>query len=197
MQRLSRLVTTLLDISRIQAGDRKFVMAPFDICEMGRQVLISCEQRIDKKKLEVEFDIDDDNMYVSGDHDAIYQIMYNICDNAIKFSFEGGLLRISIRYAENKKVRVSVYNEGEGIPFEDQPYIFERFYKSDRSRGKDKTGVGLGMFIAKTIIKAHGEDIVLHSEPGKNCEFVFTLPRAQAPERHSAQNDRTWEQNAR
>lgn len=197
VQRLSRLVTTLLDISRIQVGDRKFVMAPFDICEMGRQVLISCEQRIDKKKLEVEFDIDDDNMYVSGDHDAIYQIMYNICDNAIKFSFEGGLLRISIRYAENKKVRVSVYNEGEGIPFEDQPYIFERFYKSDRSRGKDKTGVGLGMFIAKTIIKAHGEDIVLHSEPGKNCEFVFTLPRAQAPERHSAQNDRTWEQNAR
>ncbi len=183
VQRLSRLVSTLLDISRIQAGDRKFVMAPFDICEMGRQVLISCEQRIDAKRLEVEFDIDDDNMYVNGDHDAIYQIVYNICDNAIKFSKDAGLLRVSIRYAENKKISVSVFNEGDGVPLEDQPYIFERFYKSDRSRGKDKSGVGLGMFIAKTIIKAHGEDIILRSEPGKDCEFIFTLPRASAPER--------------
>ena len=195
VQRLSRLVATLLDISRIQAGDRKFVMAPFDICEMARQVLISCEQRIDGKHLDVEFDIDDDNMYVNGDHDAIYQIMYNICDNAIKFSYDGGCLRISVKYAENKKVRISVFNEGEGIPLEDQPYIFERFYKSDRSRGKDKTGVGLGMFIAKTIIKAHGEDITLKSEPGKNCEFVFTLPRAQAPEKHGAQQKRTGDGN--
>lgn len=199
VKRLSRLVSTLLDISRIQAGDRKFVMAPFDICEMGRQVLISCEQRIDKKHLDVEFNIDDDNMYVTGDHDAIYQIMYNICDNAIKFSYDGGLLSISIRYLnENnqKKVAISVFNEGEGIPTEDQPHIFERFYKSDRSRGKDKTGVGLGMFIAKTIIKAHGEDITLKSEPGKNCEFTFTLPRAQAPDRHAEHNEHTEDQNA-
>lgn len=196
VQRLSRLVSTLLDISRIQAGDRKFVMAPFDICEMGRQVLISCEQRIDAKHLEVEFDIDDDNMYVNGDHDAIYQIMYNICDNAIKFSRDGGLLRISVKYAENKKVSVSVFNEGEGIPLEDQPYIFERFYKSDRSRGIDKTGVGLGMFIAKTIINAHGEDIKLNSVPGENCEFVFTLPRAQTPARHGALQNRNGEDDA-
>ena len=189
-------MSTLLDISRIQAGDRKFVMAPFDICEMGRQVLISCEQRIDAKHLEVEFDIDDDNMYVNGDHDAIYQIMYNICDNAIKFSRDGGLLRISVKYAENKKVSVSVFNEGEGIPLEDQPYIFERFYKSDRSRGIDKTGVGLGMFIAKTIINAHGEDIKLNSVPGENCEFVFTLPRAQTPARHGAPQNRNGEDDA-
>ena len=196
VKRLSRLVSTLLDISRIQAGDRKFVMAPFDICEMGRQVLISCEQRIDKKHLDVEFNIDDDNMYVMGDHDAIYQILYNICDNAIKFSYDGGLLSVRIKYLnENnqKKVSVSVFNEGEGIPLEDQPHIFERFYKSDRSRGKDKTGVGLGMFIAQTIIKAHGEEITLKSEPGKNCEFTFALPRAKAPERHTEHNDRAEE----
>ena len=73
-------------------------------------------------------------------------------------------------------MRVAVYNEGDGIPYDDQPYIFERFYKSDRSRGKDKTGVGLGMFIAKTIIEAHKEVIALESEPGKYCEFYFTLP---------------------
>ncbi len=174
--RLSRLVASLLDISRIQAGDRKFVMAPFDICEMGRQILISFEQKIDKKRLEVEFNCDDDNMFVTGDHDAIYQIFYNITDNAVKFVREEGLLRLSITREDGKKVKVSVYNEGDGIPYEDQPYIFERFYKSDRSRGKDKTGVGLGMFIAKTIIEAHKEVIALESEPGKYCEFYFTMP---------------------
>ncbi len=173
--RLSRLVASLLDISRIQAGDRKFVMEPFDICEMGRQVLISFEQKIDKKRLEVEFNCDDDNMFVTGDHDAIYQIFYNITDNAVKFAREEGILRLSLTRAD-KKVKVSVYNEGDGIPYDDQPYIFERFYKSDRSRGKDKTGVGLGMFIAKTIIEAHKEVIALESEPGKYCEFYFTLP---------------------
>lgn len=173
--RLSRLVASLLDISRIQAGDRKFVMEPFDICEMGRQVLISFEQKIDKKRLEVEFNCDDDNMFVTGDHDAIYQIFYNITDNAVKFAYEGGMLKLMLTRVD-KKVKVSVYNEGDGIPYDDQPYIFERFYKSDRSRGKDKTGVGLGMFIAKTIIEAHNEVIAVESEPGKYCEFYFTLP---------------------
>lgn len=177
VQRLSRLVATLLDISRIQAGDRKFVMAPFDVCEMGRQVLISFEQKIEQKKLEVEFDADADNMLVVGDHDAIYQILYNIVDNAVKFARERGILKLSIKQLD-KKVQVRVYNEGDGIPYEDQPYIFERFYKSDKSRGKDKSGVGLGMFIAKTIIQAHNEEISLNSEPGKYCEFVFTLPTA-------------------
>ncbi len=173
--RLSRLVASLLDISRIQAGDRKFVMAPFDVCEMGRQILISFEQKIDKKHLEVEFDCDSDNMFVVGDRDAIYQIFYNITDNAVKFAREKGILKLSLKYVD-KKVKISVYNEGDGIPYDDQPYIFERFYKSDRSRGKDKTGVGLGMFIAKTIIEAHKETISLESEPGKYCEFYFTLP---------------------
>jgi signal transduction histidine kinase len=150
-------------------------MAPFDICEMGRQILISFEQKIDKKRLEVEFICDDDNMFVTGDHDAIYQIFYNITDNAVKFAREEGILRLSLT-REDKKVKVAVYNEGDGIPYDDQPYIFERFYKSDRSRGKDKTGVGLGMFIAKTIIEAHKEVIALESEPGKYCEFYFTMP---------------------
>jgi signal transduction histidine kinase len=179
--RLSRLVASLLDISRIQAGDRKFVMEPFDICEMGRQIIISFEQKIDKKRLEVEFDCDDDNMFVTGDHDAIYQIFYNITDNAVKFANEGGLLRISLAKVEKSKVKVAVYNEGDGIPYDDQPYIFERFYKSDRSRGLDKTGVGLGLFIARTIIEAHNETIKVESEYGKWCRFTFTLQKTNRP----------------
>lgn len=188
VHRLSRLVSSLLDLSRIQAGDRKFVMKSFDICEMARLILISFEHTIEEKKLEVVFDCESDRMPVLADHDAIYQIFYNICHNALKFSKEGGLLRIRILTAKDKKIQVSVYNEGNGIPTEDQPYVFERFYKSDKSRGLDKTGVGLGLYIAKTIIAAHGEKIWVESEPGKNCEFFFTLPRAPHHILHAAED---------
>ena len=107
--------------------------------------------------------------------DAIYQILYNICDNAVKFSREGGKYKISI-LAKERKVYVSVFNEGIGIPENELPFVFERFYKSDKSRGLDKTGVGLGLYIAKTIIDAHDEEIWVKSVYGQNCEFVFTLP---------------------
>ena len=176
-RRLSRLVASLLDISRIQAGDRKFVMAPFDACEMARQILISFEQKIDQKRLDVEFDCPEDSMFVKADRDAIHQVLYNICDNAVKFSNEKGKLSLTLAYTKDKKVEISVYNEGMGIPADDLPYVFERFYKSDKSRGLDKLGVGLGMFITKTIIDAHGETVRAESEYGKYCRFVFTLPR--------------------
>ena len=177
VRRLSRLVASLLDVSRLQAGDRKFVMTSFDACEMTRQILISFEQKIDKKQLDVEFECTDDSMFVKADRDAIYQVLYNICDNAIKFSFDKGKLAISLAYNKEKKVEISIYNEGMGIPQEDQPYVFERFFKSDKSRGLDKMGVGLGMFITKTIIEAHSEKIWVESEYGKYCRFVLTLTR--------------------
>lgn len=176
VRRLSRLVTSLLDITRIQAGERKFTMASFDICELARQVLISFEQRIDEKHLDVSFDCEDERMMVVADRDAIHQILYNICDNAVKFSREGGAYRINLREM-NRKVYVSVYNEGQGIPAEDLPHIFDRFYKSDKSRSLDKSGVGLGMYIAKTIIDAHGETISVSSKQGEYCEFTFTLKK--------------------
>jgi len=175
VRRLSRLVISLLDITRIQAGERKFTMTAFDICEMARLILIGFEQKIDAKRLDVEFDCTKDKLVVYADRDAIYQILYNICDNAVKFSKEGGKYKISL-LAKDKKVFVSVFNEGAGIPPEELPFVFERFYKSDKSRGLDKTGVGLGLFIAKTIIDAHEEEIWVKSAYGENCEFVFTLP---------------------
>ncbi len=178
-KRLSRLVSTLLDISRMQAGERRFEMINFDICEMARQILISFESRIEKKRLDVEFISDKDNMLVSADKDAIYQILYNICDNAIKFAYDGGKYRITVKQIPNKKISVSVFNEGMGIPSDDLPFVFERFYKSDKSRGLDKTGVGLGLYIAKTIIDAHEQQIFATSEYEKNCEFVFTLAQGR------------------
>lgn len=191
VKRLSRLVTTLLDVTRLQGGERKFVMTEFDVCEMARQILISFEQKIEAKKLDIEFECDDDSIYVNADRDAIHQVLYNICDNAMKFSFEKGKLAMSVTYNKEKKVEIAVYNEGMGIPKEDLPYIFERFFKSDKSRGLDKTGVGLGMFITKTIMEAHSESISVDSEYGKWCRFSFTLKQVEYASKHKNQERRT------
>jgi signal transduction histidine kinase len=87
-------------------------------------------------------------------------------------------LRIAVTCTKDKRIQVSVYNEGEGIAAEDIPFVFERFYKGDKSRGLDKSGVGLGLFISKTIMDAHREKIWVQSEQGRYCEFCFTLPPA-------------------
>ncbi len=178
IQRLSRLVNQLLDISRMEAGMRQFNPTEFDICELARLILISFESKIDEKHLEVDFDIEEERMPVIADRDAMHQILYNLCDNAIKFSNEGGLLRIRIQAGERGKYAVTVYNEGAGIPKEDLPYIFDRFYKSDKSRGLDKIGVGLGLYIVKTMLTANGESIRAESEEGKHCAFTFTVKKA-------------------
>lgn len=180
VKRLARLVSSLLDLTKIQAGERKFNKTAFDICEMARQIIISSEQRLEAKKLDVDFDTDKFNIYVSADRDSIYQVLYNICDNAIKFSREGGKYIVSIKEA-GQKVLVSVYNEGVGIAPEDLPYVFDRFYKGDKSRGLDKTGTGLGLYISKTIMEAQNEKISVESEYGSWCRFTFTLQRTSAP----------------
>ncbi len=175
VHRLSRLVSQILDVSRLESGDRKFNFTDFDIAEVGRLIIISFEQKLEDKKLDVEFETENDSMFVYADKDAIYQVMYNLCHNAIKFSNEGGKFRISMKRAENEKIEISVFDEGQIIPEEDAPLIFERFYKSDKSRGLDKTGVGLGLYICKTIIDAHGEKITVESNKNGGTEFRFTL----------------------
>ncbi len=178
IKRLSRLVSSLLDISRLQSGERKFEMKEFNICELARQTVISFENQLEEKKLDVEFDFDDFDVNVIGDKDAINQVVYNLCHNAIKFSNQNGKYKVSIKN-ENDKVRFTMYNEGVGIAKEEIPFVFDRFFKSDKSRGLDKTGAGLGLFITKTIVEAHGEEIKVDSEYGKYCEFSFTLKKGQ------------------
>ncbi len=177
VKRLSRLVSTLLDISRFEAGETKLNITEFDVCEMARQIVLSFEKKIEDKKLEVDFDWDSFNINVKADKDKIHQILYNICDNGIKFSKDGGKYIVSVK-EKGKQVFVSIYNEGPGISPQDLPFIFDRFYKSDKSRGLDKTGVGLGLYISKTIIKAHGQEIWAKSAYGDYSEFVFTLEKA-------------------
>lgn len=186
VKRLSRLVRTLLELSRIQAGDRKFNFVCFDVYKMAWQILVSNEKRINDKELEVDFDADDDAMYVIADTDAIYQVLYNLIDNAVKFAYNKGLLRIQIKH-EGSYIRITVYNEGCGVSKEDMPHLFDRFYKADKSRGLDKTGTGLGLNIARVIMVAHGDDIKADSVEGKYCSFTFHLKKGTRDE-YLAQN---------
>ncbi len=185
VHRLSRLVGQLLDISRLESGERKFNMTEFDIAEMARIVLISFEQRIEEKHLDVEFDSDDD-MLVLADRDSIHQVIYNLCHNAIKFANDGGRFSIKISRVQDKKIKVSVFDEGQSIPDEDKKLVFDRFYKTDKNRGLDKSGVGLGLYISKTIIEAHGEKIWVESVEGESCEFIFTLKEAPVQNKEKA-----------
>ena len=176
VKRLTRLVNSLLDITRMQSGSVKLNPSHFDVCEMARLILISFEEKIDELKLDVEFNCDEDPSEVFADKDAIHQVLYNIISNALKFTPENGKLSISIsKEKQNDKYIVSVYNTGIGMKEEELPYVFDSFYKADSSRGLDKTGTGLGMFIAKSKIEAHGEKIGVESEYEKYCRFWFTL----------------------
>lgn len=185
VHRLSRLVNQLLDISRLESGDRKFNFTSFDVAEVSRLILLSFEQKIDQKRLDVEFFAEEDAMFVNADKDAIYQVIYNLCHNAIKFSAEGGKFTIKINRIAGRKIKLSIYDEGQIISPEDAKHIFDRFYKTDKSRGLDKSGVGLGLYICKAIIDAHGETI-RHEPHEDGCEFWFTLEEGEPSSKHKA-----------
>ena len=182
VHRLSRLVSEILDVSRLESGEREFHFVDFDIAEVARLILISFEQKIEDKRLEILFD-SPDTVMAHADKDAIYQVLYNLCHNAIKFAREGGVLSICIdNSAEDGLIHVVIYDEGQWIEKEDIPFVFDRFYKTDKSRGLDKHGVGLGLYICKTIMDQHGQNIAVRSEEGM-CEFSFTLAKSKEQER--------------
>ena len=176
VKRLTRLVNTLLDVSRMESGAFKLNPSYFDVCEIARLIIISFEEKIDEKNINIEFEIVDDPSKVYADKDAVYQVIYNLVGNAMKFTDENGTIRIEVLPVKGQnKYSVSVYNTGIGIQEKDIPYLFDRFYKSDSSRGLDKTGTGLGLYIAKTKLEAHGEKISVDSKYGEYCKFTFTL----------------------
>lgn len=177
-RRLSRLVRNMLDVSRTKAASadpkRRTV---FDLTELVLENLLSFEKRATEKNLDVDPQFPENRLMVQADKDGITQVIYNLLDNAVKFSKAGSCITLRL-YKEGQKAYVSVKDEGETIPPDDLPYIFDRFHKSDRSRSMDKDGVGLGLYLVKTIINSHDEDIAVKSENGIT-EFVFTLPLAE------------------
>ena len=175
VRRLSRLVRNMLEISRLKdQGIPADKLADFDICEAAGQALLSFEQRINRKHLNVDVDMPELGVTVRAMPDAVTQVLYNLIDNAVKFIDDGGTLSIRVERSGNKAV-TTVGNTGPTIAPEELPLIFDRFHKTDKSRSTDRDGVGLGLYIVKTIVLAHGEDIYVTSRDGKT-EFTFTLP---------------------
>ena len=175
-KRLSRLVRSMLDISQLQTegGIPEEKKMHFDLEEVLGQVLITFEKKINDKQLDVDVDMPDHPVYTFANRDYITQVIYNLLDNAVKFCPQGGTLGLRIRQG-GSKVYVSVANEGDTIPPEELSLLFDRFHKLDKSRSQNRDGWGLGLYIVKTIVCSHGENISVTSKDGRT-EFTFTMP---------------------
>ena len=175
-KRLSRLVRSMLDISQLQseAGIPAEKRTRFDLSENIGQVLLTFEQKITAKNLNVEVDMPPHPVYTNANRDYITQVVYNLLDNAVKFCPENATVGIRLREARGK-VYVSVYNDGKTIPAEELPLVFDRFHKLDKSRSENRDGWGLGLYIVKTIVCSHGENISVTSRDVRT-EFTFTMP---------------------
>ena len=175
-KRLSRLVRSMLEISRLQdqGGVPEEQKIHFDLTEAVGQVLITFEQKINEKQLDVQVNMPMHPVYTRANKDSITQVIYNLLDNAVKFSPEKGVLGINLREGGGK-IYVSVSNQGQTIPAEELPLVFDRFHKMDKSRSQNRDGWGLGLYIVKTIVCSHGENIGVTSRDG-TTEFTFTMP---------------------
>ena len=187
-KRLSRLVRSMLDMSRMQDG-ASARMERFDLSEMVVQTVLNFEERVTQKRLEMELHLPEDSIYAMGDVDALTRVVYNLVDNAVKFSDEGSPLTVSV-WKENGLAYTSVRNRGATIPRDELPLIFDRFHKSDASRSQDRDGVGLGLYMARSIIAAHGQNIFVTSENGETA-FTFTLALAEEEQKSSPSSGRT------
>lgn len=172
-RRLSRLVRRMLELSRLQSSERVSAQEQFDAAELLIRVLVSLEAKITEKDLDVETELPDGPVMVWGDPDAVTQVCYNLLDNAVKFSFPKGKLTLKIT-SKAGKAYLSIGNQGETIPPDQLSHIFDRFHKADSSRSTHKDGVGLGLYIVKTILNTYKEDITVTSQDGFT-EFTFTL----------------------
>lgn len=175
-ERLNRLINTLLILTRIEAGEMKLDTTSFNINELLRRAVIKLEGQIVRKNIQVQALFEEDDLFVIADKDAIESVVINLFYNAIKFTPDGGQIIISAESVKNK-VHVIIQDTGIGIDPKDIDNVWDRFYKSDKSRSRDKNSAGLGLSIVKRIINAHNENIWVDSRVDKGAKFIFTLKR--------------------
>ena len=173
--RLARLIQNMLDLSKLESGEYQVNARMFNIWETLTGVALAAEQRINDGMIELEGLTMDEKVLVYADPDLIHQVAYNLLDNAIKFTPAGGTIRFSVEKL-GPEAEISIWNSGQGISPEALPYVFERFYKEDRSRGLHARGAGLGLNICKVLVNLSGGQIRVESQQGEWCRFVFTLP---------------------
>ncbi len=178
VKRLSRLVHSMLDLSRIDNGELKINYNRFDLLTILVTTVITYEQELDKRNIEVRGLDSISPKFVYGDKDLIHQVVYNLIENAVKFTDEGGYIEFDIK--ENSEVTMfKIKNSGQGIKKEELSLVFDRFYKTDKSRSKDKKGLGLGLYLVRSIIHLHGGEIKADSVYGEYTAFEFSIPKKQ------------------
>ncbi len=176
-ERLTKLTNSLLTLNNLNTNGMLLNNSHFDINQTIRNIIATFEGTCRKKEITIELILTGEELYVFADMEKIQQVIYNLLDNAIKFSHHSSSIKLETSEKRNK-IFVSVKDSGIGIPKEDIKMIWDRFYKSDLSRGKDKKGTGLGLSITKEIINAHNENINVISTPGEGTEFIFSLARS-------------------
>ena len=187
-QRLTKLTNSLLTLNNLGTSGMMLNKTDFDINQMIRDEAATFEGTCRDKDIHVDLVLTGRHMTVNADKDKIEQVLYNLTDNAVKFSHPGSSVKIETSEKRNK-IFVSVKDSGIGIPKDDLKLIWDRFYKTDLSRGKDKKGTGLGLSITKEIIKAHGENINVISTEGVGTEFIFSLPLSPSDEDDDEEED--------
>ena len=181
-ERLNKLTSSILELNKFGShGKTILYMNNFDINYIIRMIALSFEGRCSEKHMSIELILSGQNLYVTADMAKIQQVIYNLIDNAIKFSHPDSSITVETT-EKNEKVFVSVKDTGIGIPKDSLKKIWERFYKTDVSRGKDKRGTGLGLSIVREIIQAHDENINVISTDGVGTEFIFTLSLSKTQE---------------
>ncbi|MBQ6947336.1 MAG: HAMP domain-containing histidine kinase, partial [Clostridia bacterium] len=179
IKRLSRMVSSMLDVAKIQAGTMAYNKVNFDLLSMVCQTLENYEERINEKQVRLSIDAaQGEDWYVFADRDSVYRVVYNLLDNAVKFVNDGGEITLRLQRCE-EQIFAFVRNTGAGIPQKDVGQIFERFYKTDKSRSENRHGVGIGLYLVKTIVNDMGGDIYVSSKEGEFAEFAFSLPMAE------------------
>ena len=175
VKRLSRLVTSMLNLSKIEAGELELKMSEFDISSLVIDSMLSFEQEIEKKNISVEGFENLSPMIVKADRDMLHQVIYNLVDNAVKFTQNEGVISVSSGETQKGEAFISIRNTGEGVSTEELGKIFERFYKVDKSRSYDIKSAGLGLYLCKTIVEMHGGKIFAESVEGEYTQFTILL----------------------
>lgn len=173
--RLNKLIYDLLDLSLIESHGEKWELNEIDIPELVGQVLLKLQPLMYKHQVTVDSRFTGQLPLVPGDEDRIEQVIFNLLDNAIKFSPSGGVVTLRAE-EENDLIKVSITDQGAGIPAEDMEHIWERFHRVEKSRSRALGGTGLGLAIVKQIVEAHGGTVNVHSVVGQGSTFSFTLP---------------------
>ncbi|MFT9496414.1 sensor histidine kinase [Anaerosolibacter sp.] len=172
--RLGKLISNLLDVQRMESNAYPIHPEHFDINELIRRTLLKYEEEIERRKIEMNLDFRQDTLIVLADRDGIEQVLSNLIENAMKFVDEGGSIGIRVQ-EKSDKAWIDIKDNGIGISKEEQQVIWNKFYKVDKARNRNKEGTGLGLHIAKQIIERHGEQIQVESELGKGTVFRFSL----------------------